>query len=231
MPVHRRAQDIGQVKVDIGKEFESITEQFPYLNIVGERTIAGDVQVGNLDNPLHLFKSEIILDAGYPFRYPTVFETGGDIPRTVQRHVFPKTGNLCLGVEAEQRILCVKGIGLDWFMNRILVPRYADEYLVMKGEDYQQEYSHNFDGNWEFYFNRFRTTDPRVVKLIFQMGLSNGMPNGKVECLCGSKKKFGKCHRKEVFKLQDNIRQIGEHFWRQEYENLMKFSYDGGSFG
>jgi hypothetical protein len=48
--------------------------------------------------PFDQYEVEIAISALFPEKEPFLWETGGRIPRTMERHVFPRSGRACLGL-------------------------------------------------------------------------------------------------------------------------------------
>lgn len=193
---------------------------YPLLKYYPPNKLIGTIELVAKGMKLHDFKLEIILSKGFPYCYPLVKETGNDIERIEDRHVYTNASHLCLGVQAEEIILCRFGQGLKWFLDKILVPRLAEEYLVMNDESYVREYSHGWEGPWEYYQKRFGTNDRKLIVCLLGMTLSDKLLDGRELCPCGSNRKFSKCHRKFIFSIQSEIRQTNKSFWIGEFRNL-----------
>lgn len=207
------------------KSFEldvrNILAKYPQLVRIDEREFSGNIElVADNEEILHSFKVRIFLTKEFPYRYPIVWETGGDIPRSVRRHVFPATHNLCLGVVAEEKILCCNGITLDWFIERILIPRLGDEYCVMNGGDYHHEYSHGKKGDWEFYFKELNTVDFRFIKTMLVLLNLNILPKSQDECPCGSGLTYNICHEKSMKRIASAYSASTRVFWKNQLNNL-----------
>jgi hypothetical protein len=197
--------------------------KYPLLAFHSPNFIKGTIELVSQGIKLHDFQVEMKLPEMFPYCYPLVTETGGDIERIEDRHVYTNSSHLCLGVQADEIILCRFGQGLTWFLDKILTPRLAEEYLVMHDENYVKEYSHGWEGPWEYYQKRFGTNDRKLIVDLFEITLSNNLPNGLELCPCGSKRKFSKCHRKFIYSIQSEMRQTNKSFWIGELKNLQFF--------
>jgi len=119
-------------KFDIWKDIKTVTDKFPLLKVdfdTGRTRFVGEIEL--LDphegTYIDIFKVEIILPELFPYCFPSVIELDGDIPKTIERHVIPVSGRLCLAIVFEEFMLCRNGISTLWFIERILIPRLADD--------------------------------------------------------------------------------------------------------
>lgn len=206
---------------DLNNDIETLLLEYPLLSYSPPNKIEGTVTLITDDGfPLQNFELQILIPKGFPFTFPLVTETGGFIPRSPERHIFPTNNNLCLGVLEEIFIKCKQGITLIWFMENVLLPRLAEEYLVDKGGKYQREYSHGVEGVWEFYQGLFKSSDRRLILSLIEMSLGlRTILKNTARCPCGGGKKFTKCHRRSVFEL-DSYSQQGRDFWIASYQTL-----------
>ena len=201
-------------------DIKKTQEKYPLLTYHPPDFLEGTIELLADGMKLHDFQLEMKLPEIFPNCYPVVTETGGDIERIEDRHVYTNSPHLCLGVKAEEIILCRFGQGLKWFLDKILVPRLAEEYLVMNGEGYMSEYSHGMEGPWEYYQKRFATEDRKLIVKLFKITLSNALPKGYELCPCGSQRKFSKCHRRYIYAIQSEIMQTNRFFWEEELRTL-----------
>ena len=73
-----------------------------HVNVLGEKiTVVGTLAIVDKGIEIDSYALEIELDDKHPDVPPLVFEVTGRIPRTLDRHVYPDTGSLCLGVREE----------------------------------------------------------------------------------------------------------------------------------
>ncbi|MBE0662565.1 MAG: SEC-C domain-containing protein [Bacteroidales bacterium] len=135
---------------------------------------------------------------GYPKQFPRATEKSKKIPRITDRHV-NKDNTLCLAVEPEEKLICRNGITLKYFLDKVLVPHLSREtYRSLSGKYEDGEYSHGIVGLWEFFGDKLKTTDKKLIVNEFKIMLqSKRWPERNTPCLCGSKVKFKKCHLKK----------------------------------
>ena len=105
------------------------------------------------------FSIELKYPERFPFCYPSAKETGNRIPPIADRHVYTDTKNLCLGTPEDETLKCINGINTRWFIEKILIPRLADEHRVCNGYPYTHEYAHRSEGRWKFLMKKFEQKD------------------------------------------------------------------------
>lgn len=201
-------------------EIKEITRKYRLLRFLPPNILQGQVDLIINGNMYHRFDLTVQIHPDHPFRFPIVWETGDDIPRTMDRHVFPKTGNLCFGVIAEERLVCKDGIRLAWFFDKVLLPRLADEFCVINGGEYQKEKSHGIVGDWEFYFSELNTQNPAFVLTILTLLKLVIPPKSTDPCPCGSGISFNTCHEKNLGRIILGTHSIAPSFWNGEIQKL-----------
>lgn len=95
----------------------------------------------------------------WPRLFPSVREVDGRIQHSVENHVYPSSGQLCLTTKSKQQELIRDGSvrSLDQFLNLVLVPHLVrqDQYLNGNRNAFQNcEYSHGPVGYMEDYVER-----------------------------------------------------------------------------
>jgi len=208
---------------NLRNDLESTVKYFPKLEIIESEN--GPFLLGEVDilHPIKneiidTFTVEIIFPRNYPYCFPNVTETSGKIERIPDRHIYTNTNNLCFSVFAEERIKCYYGITTKWFIDHVLVPRLAEEYIVNQGGKYTHEYSHGQLGDLEFYLKKFCTGSPTEVMRYLNLILEVRFPKHYEKCGCGSGKKFKKCHR-VIF---EDLKRLGDKFIVNEIFKLEK---------
>ncbi len=201
-------------------EIQEVTRKYQSLKSLPSNILKGQINLVIKGELYHQFDLTIQSHIDHPYRFPMVWETGGDIPRIVDRHVFPETGNLCFGVRAEERVVCSGGISLSWFFDNVLVPRLADEYCVMNGGEYKKERSHGILGDWEYYFKEFNTDNPLFILTILVLLKLRIPPKSNDMCLCGSGNKYSECHERHLVRFIRSYYTIQPAFWEGEIQKL-----------
>lgn len=196
------------MKFDWWKDINDVKSKYPLLKQdfdTGSLRFTGEIELLNPNSGkyIDIFRVEITYPKYFPYFFPNVIELDEKIPRTIERHVMPKTQRLCLAIQLEEYILCRHGISSVWFIDRILVPRLAEEHIVNNGGKYSSEYSHNASiAQWEFFMNLFNTKSTDQVLSILNAIIGRETPKGDKACLCGSGINYNKCHKKGVAFLQ-----------------------------
>lgn len=168
------------------------------------------------------FSVELSYPPCFPYCFPFVIETSNKIPRTLDRHVFVNDGGiLCLAVKPDEKLQCARGITTLRFLDRVLVPRLAEEYVVNNGGKYEHEYPHTKNAIWEFYMKLLNVQKPEKILPFFDMLINNNLPKGFWPCTCGSAKKFKQCHLQNVV----DIGKLGTPYLKEQYKWLMENQY------
>jgi hypothetical protein len=218
--------DDSEWKADIATAIMEYPLLQPYQNN-GDKHLQGWIEV--VDNKSGILIDEYEIDLyypeEYPFCFPKVIEKSRKIPREVDRHTMPKSTELCLAVNPEERLVCRNGITTLWFLDNVLVPRLAEEYAVSKGHKYLKEYSHGSDGIWEYFMKQFETDNTALVLNFIEGMAFYKLPKGFEPCICGSGKKFKKCHRNIVFLLNN----LGSKYLLNIAKYLRSYKYTGGN--
>jgi hypothetical protein len=80
------------------------------------------------------YQVRVAVAVGFPWEEPLVFETGRRIPKTADRHVFPKFGNCCLGVW-EEWLLTAPDLTFETFLTGIMHDYFVSQtFFEAKGE-------------------------------------------------------------------------------------------------
>lgn len=187
---------------EVEHDLNEVITSYPLLTPFhegGKQGLFGEIELkDDQGGIIEVYKVKLIFTELFPYRFPHVWEEGNLIPRIADRHVYPKTGNLCLAIEPEEIIICQYGISTIFFLDRVLLPRLAEEYEVNLGGVYQREYSHDHDGFWEYFQKHFKSEDANLVMGLLGAIVSRNLPKGYEKCICGSGEKFKKCHRKSA---------------------------------
>lgn len=161
------------------------------------------------------FAVEIYPTADFPYRFPLLFEVGGDIPCEADWHKY--YNNLCcLTVEAKEILLCKHGMTLSTFIKDIAIPYFANQLYRKKEGYYLNEYSHGIKGIYEFYSDLFHTDDTKFWGLCIEYMLGKRKYDRNKACYCGSAKKYKKCH----LLVEDKVRAIGSTQITKDFKKL-----------
>jgi len=188
-------------------QLENTCVEFPNLKIKSvedKKYLKGVIDIPNSDKS---FLIEIHYKDGFPYRFPKLFEVGGDIPCGSDWHKYSDS-SCCITVEPDEILKCKIGISLSTFVNNEVIPHLANQLHRKITGKYLNEYSHHKEGLFEFFSELMKTTNKKLwceyVLCSFGKKKINIARNEK--CFCGSGIKFKKCHN-VIF---NKIREIGE---------------------
>lgn len=184
---------------------------FPNLQIKtkeGKQYLKGTIDILNSEQKtVRSFLIEIHWTEKFPYRFPKLFEVGGDIPCLADYHKYPDN-SCCITVEPDEILECKQGISVTKFIVKHVIPYFANQCYKMIYGIYKDEYPHGKNGIIMYYENLMKTTDKdtwiKYVKYAF--GEEKFLIGRNDLCLCGSGIKFKRCHN-IVF---DKLRQIGK---------------------
>lgn len=146
---------------------------------------------------------QLSLPTDYPQSPPKVLEIGERIPRDVDYHISPDTGELCLGapVDVKRRFSCSPS--LLHFVNDLVVPfLYAFSYKERFGERPWGELSHGGKGVLQFYYEFFDANDLKAVLRLLKI-LADDSYRGHHPCPCESGKILRRCHGPQLRDLME----------------------------
>lgn len=143
------------------------------------------------------YSIKMVPGEGYPYRFPKVFETGGRLPINIDWHIFPD-GHCCIKTVSEEIFLCKKGLTLHWFIKEQVIPYFFNQKHRELHGYFLRERSHGMRGDLEFFKEHFNTQDENLV-LIFLLEVQKKKElKSNAKCMCGSDRKFEKCHRRII---------------------------------
>jgi hypothetical protein len=195
------------------KQLQDTTRKYPNLKIINEENGISYIKgILDIPNDLHEivghFLVEVRCSNKFPFRFPILFEIGGEIPNSADSHKNPDT-SCCITVLSDEILICKNGIGVSLFIAKYAIPYFANYIYKKQTGDYKNgEYAHGIKGISQFYESLMKTDNRHLWIQYF----NNTFRNLKVECgrndlcFCGSGYRFKKCHL-EVF---INLYKIGE---------------------
>lgn len=159
---------------------------------------------GDDGSELARFRIEIELPKNFPESAPLVRETGGHIPRHIDRHVY-SDGTACLFVADEtwkywnrttSLIDFIKGPIYQYFLGQI----YYEEHRTWP---FGQR-SHFGLGVAEYYFEELETTSIFVVYRFLELLAARTIDTHSL-CYCGSLRTLRNCHHLKLADLRSKI--------------------------
>jgi len=187
-------------------EVEEAVATYPDLHVVeGEQGIEvrGTFPVIHEGAVLDRFQIEIGFPDTYPDEMPSVTETGGRIPRILDRHVFPKSGIACLQVPEEW--LLMPNRSFRQFLEVPVRNYFLGQALVELGQPWPfGERGHGVNGLYQAYGEIIGETDPeKILRTITLLGARE--IKGHRQCPCGSNKRLRDCCDVRLRELRQRI--------------------------
>lgn len=154
------------------------------------------------------FLIEIHPTKDYPYRFPQLYEIGGDILNQADWHKYTD-GRCCITVPPDEIIQCKNGITILQFIESYAIPYFANQiYRKTYGSYKNGEYAHGTDGMFQFYENLFKSKNTSMWLDCYNYTFTGKkILCGRNEpCLCDSGFKFKTCH----LPIFDKLRVIGK---------------------
>ncbi len=167
--------------------------------------LEGQFVVSGPSGPFDFYEVRVGVGPEYPAREPIVFETGGRIPKDIDRHIFPKHGDCCLGVW-EEWLLTSPDHRFETFLTGPMHDYFITQsHFEATGEWPFGERSHGKQGILESYADLLQLPcDESIVAANLRV-LSREQIKGHTLCPCGSGEKMRNCHRSELEDLKQHI--------------------------
>jgi len=154
--------------------------------------------------PIAEFNIRIELPDPYPRHEPKVFEVGGKIPRTPERHINPD-GDCCITVW-ENWLVTADDHSLGSFLSGPLNEYFLGQFWFEKtGKWPFGERAHGTPGLEEAYADALGIPNRRRSLLYHLRLLSQDWPKGHWSCPCGSGKRLRHCHRDEAMAIHQRV--------------------------
>ena len=184
-----------------------ICERYPDLHLAvspGPLMFRGTFPVIDAGGVVDRFTIEMSFPEGVN-RPPTIRETGGRIPRTVDRHVFPHSGAICTDVP-ELTLLAGK-FSLLSYLEGPVHNYFLGQSLVERGKPWPfGKWSHGRTGLLEAYGELLGldAQDENQIRRYLNC-LAHKKVKGHWQCPCGSGKAIRQCHGDQVRRLHERI--------------------------
>ena len=150
------------------------------------------------------FSVEIHPTEKFPYRFPKLYEVGGDIPCEADWHKY-NDESCCITVEQDEILICKNGIKLLYFIEKMVIPYFANQLYRIRTGNYLNEYPHGKDGIRLFYSELFKSRDIKFWQLCFDYAFNNTKVRRNDGCYCNSGEKYKKCH----MLVEEKLRIIG----------------------
>ena len=201
------------------KDIAEGLEIYPSLKLVSKRQVRGVFSASQKETGIIIEDYEIVIDfpVKYPYGLPNVREVSNKIPKTIARHVFSESGNLCFGNFIDVAKVCLTGISFIWFLENILNPHLCREYVKEVTGDYPTgERSHSPEGHWESYYELLETQDKEAILKEIKFALQSPSLQRNDQCRCVLEKKYKNCH----LKVEKSILEVGYKNLQMIYQYL-----------
>jgi hypothetical protein len=167
----------------------------------GKIKISGDFVCNGPSGPFDIYQVEIEVSRKFPIVEPEVQEVSGRIPRTVERHIYPLSGNCCLG----HWVVWLLKTSEPTFEN--FVAHHLSSYFIgqtifeLTGEWPFGEEGHNaaaIGASYREALNLPGSADEKAYSRLIGAPILRGNPY----CPCGSGKRLRACHWNEIRDLR-----------------------------
>ena len=204
----KRPELFRSLQQEIGKAYPNL--HFSVRN--GTVLLSGSFPLVDGGNVIDRFFIEIEMPPNFPKGIPLVFEIGGQIPRTIERHIFP-SGDACLYDPLQLSEIFPEGASLLDFLNGPVRSFFVSQsYYELTGEWPFGEWSHGQEAFYEYYGAILNTKDRIAISRYYQI-IAQKEIKGHWSCPCGSGKVLRHCHYSEVAKLHKDY-QYAINQWR-----------------
>lgn len=179
----------------------------PELNsslVEGCICISGNLICTGDQGPFDAFEISALLPIGFPQKEPFVWETGERIPRTADRHVYPKPGNCCLCVW-EEWLWGKTDVGFEDFLVGPLHSYFVSQSIFeMTGDWPFGERDHDKEG-LDQALAKMLSDIPNVSMDNALAILSQTEVKGHARCPCGSRLRLRNCHYNELVSARQKL--------------------------
>jgi len=161
------------------------------------------------------YELEISVPDGFPREFPLVRETAGRIPRNFHTN---DDGSLCLGSPARQQLALVSAPSLPAFVKSCVIPYlYGFSYREKHGDLPFGELDHGMKGIRKDLATLFGVSGEKVAEEMVRLAGMKKRDANKHRCPCGSGRRLGKCHNRQVNRLRSRL---GRPWFREHYRWL-----------
>jgi hypothetical protein len=196
------------------KEKAEVEARFPDLYFVvedGTVFVRGSFAVMFEGRVLDRYSVELQLARNHPAGLPVVRETGGRIPRHIDRHILAADGTACVLLPDERWRLWPIGSPLVKYLTGPLHSFFLAQTTVEEGQPWPfGQWAHGAKGIFQFYRELLKTSDLRVMTTYLDY-LAAKKVKGHWPCPCRNGKKLRDCHFDQIKDLREKItRKVAE---------------------
>lgn len=192
----------GTIAFDQPKLHASADDQS--INVEGTYLVFEKGVVAAPDGPIAEFHIRMELTGLYPRCEPRVFELGGRIPRSPDRHVNPD-GDCCVTVW-ENWLITANDRSFSSFLSGPLNEYFLGQFWFERtGKWPFGERAHGTPGLEEAYADALEIPNRRKDLIYYLRLLSQDWPKGHWSCPCGSGKRLRHCHQGDLTVLHRRV--------------------------
>jgi hypothetical protein len=156
------------------------------------------------EGPFDFFEILIVIEWGFPFVEPLVWETAKRIPRDPDRHIYSASGQCCICIW-EEWLWTTDCANFQSFVDGPLNSYFVSQSLFeLKGQWVFGERRHGKDGIIDAYRRILKLGDQEDVSPYVCL-LRHKKIKGHNICPCGSGKKLRHCHHQFMLDLKEQI--------------------------
>lgn len=167
--------------------------------------ISGDFFLTGPEGPFDHFQIDILVGLEYPAFSPFVFETGGRIPRKIDRHIYEDPGCCCLNVW-EEWLITATDHSFRGFLEGPVHTYFLNQWFFEKDGTWRfGDRAHGIEGVITAYAEALRIGNNLAEVRRYLRVLSQEWPKGHQLCPCGSGQKLRHCHHQEIGALHQQV--------------------------
>ena len=161
------------------------------------------------------YELRIAIPSSFPQTLPKVRDCGSRIPRTFHTN---GDGSLCLASPVQQMLVLSESETVLDFLEQIVVPYlYGFSYFEKHKELPFGELEHGKEGLIKDYTRLFGVESPEAVPRLIDLAAMKRRVANKQLCPCGSGKRLGKCHNRQVNALRSKL---GRKWFNEEVRRI-----------
>jgi hypothetical protein len=191
------------------QEISIVLKNYPFLAIKrknGKDYLKGILDISDVnENIVGSFSVEIHSTEKFPYRFPKVYEVGGDIPNSPEWHKY-KDNSCCLTVEQDEIIICQHGLSIVKFIKNMVIPYFANQLYRKREGKYLNEYPHGLAGIKVYYESLYKSSDYSAWYKCCYSAFKKRKIGRNDDCYCNSGQKFKRCH----LQVEEILQILGE---------------------
>lgn len=182
---------------------EAARKKYPDLRSVthdGKQVFRGSFPIIHENEDIDRFLIEIRFPDGFT-KLPRVYEIGGRVPRTMERHVFPG-GHICAEVP---ELTILRGYSFVSYLDGPVRNYFIGQGLVEKGQPWPfKEWAHGKAGLLEAYGELLGLSEEAEIRRYLDC-LGHKKIKEHWPCPCGSRNQIRQCHAVDLKRLQETF--------------------------